>query len=387
MAENATRRTFAVRPDFREAFWLTAFLWCGVLGFLNVASILGGTVSTVGEYLTIILAPVFAVTIAGVLFLAFWLMAGRNVLIAWPAVGIAALVAAALMTGADFGSQWVLHHIFDAHRMPDTSRMSVLIISALYLCIYTTNTALIWITSANRHMREQQHRIAVRDADNLRAELRALRLQLDPHFVINALNGVCVLIADRRYDHAERMIERLATFMRATQDYSPENTITLADEMELTEDYLAVEAERFGDRMVVAFHCDPDIASVRVPNLLLQPLVENAVKYGVNQSSTPVTVSIRAERLETDRIRLVVANDGGAAASELSGSGLGEGSTRSRLAISYGVDATFDAGPTASGYRVEITLPIRQAQSHAVSPPVGISRVLSPPVGISRVLA
>src|SRR5215217_4828777 len=185
MRQVGIRRTFDVRPDAREALWLSVFLWCGVLGFLNASAILAGTVSTVGEYVTIVLAPVFALLIASVLFGAFRLAAGRNVLIAWPLIGLAALTAAALLTGADYGSQFVLHKLFVDHRMPVVDRTSVLIVAALYLCIYTTNAALLWITSANRHMREQQHQIAVRDADNLRAQLRALRLQLDPHFTFN----------------------------------------------------------------------------------------------------------------------------------------------------------------------------------------------------------
>lgn len=319
--------------------------------------------SNVGEYVTIVLGPIFAIVISGVLFAAFKLMAGRDVLLAWPTVGLAALAAAALMTGADFGSQLVLHHIFDAHRMPDTSRTSVLIISALYLCIYTTNTALIWITSANRHMREQQQQILSRDADMLRAELRALRLQLDPHFTINALNGVCSLITARRYGDAERMMERLADFMRATQEYSPETTIPLVDELALTDDYMAVEAERFGDNLAIEVSCDPEIEDVLVPNLLLQPLVENAVKYGVNPSGARVTISIRAERAAGERIRLIVSNDGCSITAEPSGSGLGQAATRSRLKMSYGADATFTAGPTVAGYSVEMTLPMVRATS------------------------
>lgn len=353
----ATRRTFDVRPDFREAVLLSAFLWCGVLGFLNLSAIIGGTVSTLGEYITIILAPIFALAIALVLFAAFRFGAGRNVLIAWPLIGLAAVSAAVLMTGADYGSQYALHKLFAGHRMPTVDRNSVMVIAALYLCIYTTNAALLWITSANRHMREQQHQIAVRDADNLRAQLRALRLQLDPHFTFNALNGVCSLMTAGRHDDAERMVHSLAGFIRATQDYLPDTNISLADELGLTEEYLEVEAVRFGDLMRVDVRCDPDLSGVLVPNLMLQPLVENAVKYGVSQSAQPVTVSIRAQADGVDRVRITVANDGAPVVSAAAGSGLGESSTRTRLEMFYGADATFDAGPTADGYRVEITLP------------------------------
>lgn len=366
MMQIATRRTFDVRPDLREGLWLTAFLWCGVLGFLNLSSVIAGTVSTVGEYLTIILAPIFALGIATLLFGAFRLMAGRNVLFAWPVIVLTALACAALMTGADYGSQIVLHHLFEGHRMPVMDRTSVLIVAALYLCIYTTNAALLWITSANRHMREQQHQIAVRDADNLRAQLRVLRLQLDPHFTFNALNGVSGLMTAGRHDEAERMVQQLAGFIRATQEYSPDTTISLEDELALTEEYLDVEAVRFGDGMRIDIQCDPDLFAVPVPNLLLQPLVENAVKYGVSPSQAPVTIRVVAEPLGEDRLRLIVANDGftgtGGAAS---GTGLGESSTRSRLEMSYGGAADFTAGPTPSGYSVEIVLPIGGPTVHA----------------------
>ena len=357
----ATRHTFDVRPDFREAFLLSAFLWCGVLGFLNLSAILGGNVSTIGEYVSIVIAPPFAMVISMVLFGAFRLAAGRNVLIAWPLIGGAALAAAVLMTGADYGSQIALHHLFDGHRMPAIDRSSVMIVAALYLCIYTTNTALLWITSANRHMREQQLRITMRDADNLRAQLRALRLQLDPHFTFNALNGVSGLMTAGRHVEAEGMVRRLAGFIRATQDYLPDTSILLSEELALTEEYLDVEAVRFGDRLQVEIDCDAALEGALVPNLLLQPLAENAVKYGVGPSQRPVTVSIKAESAGVDRLRIIVANDGGGSSNRPpAGSGLGESSTRSRLKMTYGADAGFEAGPTASGYRVEITLPLRR---------------------------
>jgi len=357
----ATRHTFDVRPDFREAFLLSAFLWCGVLGFLNLSAILGGNVSTIGEYLSILIAPPFAMAISMVLFGAFRLGAGRNVLIAWPLIGVAALAAAVLMTGADYGSQIALHHLFDGHRMPTIDRTSVMIVAALYLCVYTTNTALLWITSANRHMREQQHRITLRDADNLRAQLRALRLQLDPHFTFNALNGVSSLMTAGRHVEAEGMVRRLAGFIRATQDYLPDTSIALSEELALTEEYLDVEAIRFGERLQVEIDCDEALERVLVPNLLLQPLVENAVKYGVSPSQRPVTISIKAGLAEADRLRIVVANDGDDGSDHPpAGSGLGESSTRSRLKMTYGTEASFDAGPTAAGYCVEITLPIRR---------------------------
>jgi two-component system sensor histidine kinase AlgZ len=128
------------------------------------------------------------------------------------------------------------------------------------------------------------------------AELRALRYQLQPHFLFNTLNAISSLVNDDRKREASRMIACLGEFLRATLEESRGHEISVADEIALAGAYLDIEKARLGDRLRVDIHTDPGTLSARVPYLLLQPLVENAIRHGIAPSLLPGQVAIRFER-------------------------------------------------------------------------------------------
>ncbi|UHQ24604.1 histidine kinase [Lysobacter sp. 5GHs7-4] len=198
------------------------------------------------------------------------------------------------------------------------------------------------------------------------AELRALRYQINPHFLFNTLNAISALVAEDRNREAQQMITRLAGFLRVTLDGAEGHEVALADELALTDTYLEIERARLGPRLRLKWNIGPDTLRARVPVLLLQPLVENAIRHGIAQRSEPGRLDIRIER-EGDRLHLHVGNDGAAApapsedAARRAGS-IGLRNIAERLQALYPGAHAFAAGARADGgYEVRMSLPFNEA--------------------------
>lgn len=192
------------------------------------------------------------------------------------------------------------------------------------------------------------------------AQLEALRLQLAPHFLFNALNSISTLIIIGNTREATEMTHRLSGFFRATLMNSGSDAVSLETELEAVSDYLDVERVRFGELLDVTIDCGPDLSNALVPGLILQPLVENVIKHAVSAAGAPVRLSITAAR-SGDRLLITVADDyGGPPAEAGASSGVGLRNTRERLATLYGKAAGFESGPLQpSGYRSVLDLPLR----------------------------
>src|SRR5687768_6633114 len=193
-----------------------------------------------------------------------------------------------------------------------------------------------------------------------RAQLQSLRLQLNPHFLFNTLNTINALIGtDRRA--AERVISGLSELLRMSLSTASEQEVTLARELDLLAHYIDIQQIRFQDRLTVRFAIDPDARFALVPNLVLQPLVENAIRHGIAPRAAPGHVVVTARR-KGDRLDLSVVDDGvGESASVEHRDGVGLGNTRARLLSLYGADHRFEAGTPAgaSGFAVAIEIPYR----------------------------
>ncbi len=191
------------------------------------------------------------------------------------------------------------------------------------------------------------------------AELRALRYQVNPHFLFNTLNSLSSLVMRSRGDEAERMILNLSTFFRASLTREASENVTLAEELRLQLLYLDIEKVRFPERLVVKVMVPEELNDALVPALILQPLVENAIKYGVSRSQRPVTVTIAAESLG-DRLELWVRDDGeNAPTSAEGGCGVGLANVEARLKASFGAQADCLSGkPTAGGWLVRLRMPL-----------------------------
>lgn len=191
------------------------------------------------------------------------------------------------------------------------------------------------------------------------AELRALRYQVNPHFLFNTLNSLSSLVLANRTQEAEAMIMNLATFFRTSLTGDPSEDVMLAEELRLQRLYLDIEAVRFPERLEVSIDVPASLRTACVPGLILQPLVENAIKYGVSRVRRPVLVSISAvERGRT--LVLAVEDDGDPIADDpCEGTGVGLANVRDRLAARFGDAASCQWGPLpGGGFRVELAMPL-----------------------------
>ena len=214
--------------------------------------------------------------------------------------------------------------------------------------------------SYSTEVREREEEIAALQALAQDAQLRALRSQLNPHFLFNALNSIAALIREGRPEQAEEITEHLADFLRITLSLDPQRLITIGDETSLQRIYLDIQKVRFPTRLDVRFEIDPDVENARVPSLILQPLVENSIKYAVARSTAPVTVEIRA-RAEGDKLQITVEDDGGnaAGAGPSSGNRMGLANVAERLSAHFGDAASLSFGPRSDGgFRNSILIPL-----------------------------
>jgi two-component system, LytTR family, sensor kinase len=208
----------------------------------------------------------------------------------------------------------------------------------------------------------ERRRAARAEALAQSARLQALQSQLEPHFLFNTLNGISSLVIEGRSEAATTMIARLSDFLRLALQTSQTPQITLAQEMTFVGHYLDIQKIRFGERLRFRIDLAPEALSALVPTLLLQPLVENAVRHGIlaraDGGLVIITVAIRAAML-----RLRVEDDGpGLGRTSASSTGVGLSNTATRLSELYGDQATFTIGRGAhGGVAVDIAIPLRVA--------------------------
>ena len=190
-----------------------------------------------------------------------------------------------------------------------------------------------------------------------RAQLDALKMQLQPHFLFNTLNTISVLIEEDTAA-ANRMLVRLSELLRATLKNNNENEISLRQELDFLRSYLEIEQTRFQDRLKIKIEAAPETLDARVPNLILQPLVENAIRHAVAPRAVETLVEICAAR-ENGHLRLTVRDDGdGPGEKGFESGGIGLANTRARLEKLYGAAQRFEiTGARRSGLEVAITIP------------------------------
>ena len=205
---------------------------------------------------------------------------------------------------------------------------------------------------------EAQRRAATFQAETRAAQLQALRYQLNPHFLFNALNTVSALVMRGDTDGAESTIQALSVFLRSALMSEAVEDSSLADEIALQQLYLDVEQVRFGERLFTRWSVPDHLGRAQLPVLLLQPLVENVIRHAIAHSRGPVTMEVSAFA-EESRLHLLVEDDGPAWGTS-SGHGIGLRNVAARLAARYDEAAHCTHGPRpGGGYRVEVVLPLR----------------------------
>jgi two-component system LytT family sensor kinase len=191
------------------------------------------------------------------------------------------------------------------------------------------------------------------------AKLQALQMQLNPHFLFNTLHGISSLM-HRDVEAADRMLIRLSDLLRRTLDNTGTQEVPLQDELDFLKRYLEIEQTRFGDRLTVRMDIAPDTLNAQVPNLVLQPLVENAIRHGIEPHAKPGLIELRARRFP-GKLELQVSDNGaGIARGQAFEEGVGLSNTRARLQQLYGKAHRFDfSNGTNGGLVVSVTIPLR----------------------------
>jgi two-component system LytT family sensor kinase len=200
------------------------------------------------------------------------------------------------------------------------------------------------------------------EASLTRANLEALRMQLNPHFLFNTLNTVSVLALKGERQRVGRMLSRLSDLLRLSLE-NDRQTVSLREELEFLERYLEIEQVRFRDRLSVDISVEPAAYEAEVPSLILQPIVENALKYGFSQTVGPGEVALTC-RVRSGMLELVVTDTGPGFPENPThnGTGVGLANTRARLEQLYGADYTLETGNRPEGGAVvRVRIPYMRA--------------------------
>jgi hypothetical protein len=206
----------------------------------------------------------------------------------------------------------------------------------------------------------RERALAAQSQANL-AQLKMLRYQLNPHFLFNTLNAIATLVLEQANDTAEKMLGALSRFLRFTLDQDPQQKVPLKREMEVLDLYLRIEKMRFDERLILDIRIDPAAEAALVPSLILQPLIENAIKFAVARSEDGCRIGIRGH-VNGEWLELELTDNGPGSPSFAPGApdsgGVGLRNTRERLATLYGERQRFGVeNRPEGGVRVRITLP------------------------------
>ena len=189
------------------------------------------------------------------------------------------------------------------------------------------------------------------------AQLKALHSQINPHFLFNSLNSVSALIGDRRPSEADRVLDLLSTYFRKTLTIDPSKDISLRDEIRLHVEYLEIEKIRFPN-LTVSIEVPDDIANARVLPLILQPLVENAIKHGAGHSLEPSSIDLRAWHRDQTLVLDIRNSRSSTGQVKPAGSGLGLQNVHQRLESRFGAKQTIAISESPRSFAVRITMPL-----------------------------
>lgn len=213
----------------------------------------------------------------------------------------------------------------------------------------------------HREARQRTDRAAHLEARLIEAQLRMLQSQLQPHFLFNTLHAISTLM-HRDVQAADRVLTQLSDLLRLTLDSVTRSEFRLNEELTFIEKYVRIEQVRLGDRLTVEFDVDPLVLDATVPALVLQPLVENAIKHGIAPAGRPGTVKIGAKRVGSELVMTVTDTGSGPSEHVMAAlsTGIGVANTRARLQHQFGSDFRFEFQKQDSGFRVLVEIPFRQ---------------------------
>ncbi|MGF7150622.1 signal transduction histidine kinase [Sphingomonas zeicaulis] len=346
--------------DKNRAFWnLQTLGWTGYLVLRLISGFSNGFPLSFIVPLVISTATGYSLTL--VMAAAFRALLKRKPVITWTGSILTVLVATLIYTTID---AWM----YNALQRPGEAIELRLIFGYVFLDVLLLSgwSALYYGINFYLIVEEQADQLLKLENQASSAQLAMLRYQLNPHFLFNTLNSISTLVLLKQTERANAMLSRLSSFLRYTLVNEPTAQVTMAQEIETLKLYLDIEKMRFEERLRTDFQIDPRVAAARLPSLLLQPLVENAIKYAVTPLEDGADINITA-RLAGDRVQITVSdtgpglNDGTVRPSYSTGVGLAN--IRDRLAQAYGTDHRFEARSNpAGGFGVVIEIPYQIEQ-------------------------
>jgi len=358
-----------------RAFWNLQFAgWGGILLFRAVSGFAGG--QDLSFFIIVLIEAITGFSISLILSVIYGRLIRQRALVTW---GASALVLAGAVMVFAFIDAWVL-----SLTRPDseTSFTQLLIGYLIFpMTLLGAWSALYYMVNYFLQIEEQADQLERLEAQKTSAQLAMLRYQLNPHFLFNTLNSISTLVLLQQTGAANAMLTRLSSFLRHTLVTEPGSKVTVAQEVETLKLYLDIERMRFEERLRTEFRIDPDAARACLPAMLLQPLVENAIKYAVSAHEEGAQISLSAQ-LVGSRLRIAVSDTGpglplGEAPANrplafggrkhATSTGVGLANIRDRLAQAYGEDHRFEIrNPPDGGFTVIIEIPHEPADSTAV---------------------
>lgn len=355
-----------------RAFWrLQALGWGGALLLRAMSGLANGL--PLSFLVLVLLATITGFSITLILAVIYRQLITRRPIITWGVTAVVLPFAVALYAFVD---AWVNGlYAGDA-----SAGFAQRFIGLFYLDLTLLGawSALYYAINFFLQIEEQNDQLMRLESQATQAQLAMLRYQLNPHFLFNTLNSISTLVLLKQTEPANAMLSRLSSFLRYTLVNEPTGRVTVAQEIETLKLYLDIERMRFEERLRTAFRIDPATEQALLPSLLLQPLVENAIKYAVSPQEAGAEITIAAQ-LVGPNLRITVSDTGpglqtASASNRLSGvtfdggeqvsTGVGLANIRDRLAQAYGENHRFETmDPPEGGFAVLIELPFERRET------------------------
>lgn len=365
---------FKPNPFFankNRAFWnLQTAGWAGVMLLRVIPAVFNG--QGFAFLVTIVTNTIIGYSISLIVSVVFQALINRRPLITWGVSFAVLIVATTLYATLD---AWIV----SLFRQDSETPFTVLLLGVLFfdLMLLGAWSALYYAINFFLQVEEKADQLMRMENQAISAQLAMLRYQLNPHFLFNTLNSISTLVLLKETEPANAMLSRLSSFLRYTLVNEPTGRVTVAQEVETLKLYLEIEKMRFEERLRPIFDIDPQTSDAMLPSLLLQPLVENSIKYAVTPLEEGADITVKT-RLVGERLRITVSDTGpGLQAADakrnmrqmaVTSTGVGLTNIRDRLAQAYGDDHRFEirSQNKASGFAVLIDIPAeRKAEAKA----------------------
>jgi signal transduction histidine kinase len=356
-----------------RAFWRLQFLgWGGAMLLRAVSSI--ANAQPWSFLVIVVIATITGFSISLIMSVIYRAVMNRRPVVTW---GVTALVLALAVGLYAFIDSWVI----SLYRAGGDASFAQLFVGVFYLdlTLLISWTGLYYAINFFLQVEEQNDQLMRLEAQATSAQLAMLRYQLNPHFLFNTLNSISTLVLLKQTEPANAMLSRLSSFLRYTLVNEPTARVTVAQEIETLKLYLDIELMRFEERLRTEFRIDDAVSNALMPSLLLQPLVENAIKYAVSPLEYGAEITIEAQ-LVGPMLRVTVSDTGpglqpGTDPSTVFGAstdstGIGLANIRDRLAQAYGENQRFDiSNRPEGGFQVILELPFEPREPAAAAIP------------------